>query len=205
VFEASPAPGGTGPTGNFQASLDGLDYARRVGDNELVANQLNNLMQTNGRYLRQASQRGIEQAAGRGLTNSSIAGGNAVRAAIEAAMPIAQADASAYRSAADMNAGEAFARGRMGMEYSLRDQLANNDTARQNWLTDQNFTREFNGTLAMMPITNSFQMLNYIMNAATQDPENFTPDVTSGMSNFFQQNMQDIMRRFFGGSVPTGG
>ena len=78
-------------------------YTRQVTNNELVSNQLNNLMNQEGAYLSNARRRGLEQANRRGMLNSSIAAGSAERAGIEAAMPIASADAAAYGTAQTQN------------------------------------------------------------------------------------------------------
>lgn len=76
---------------------------RQVGDNELVANQLNALTATNSRYLQQARDRANNEASARGMLMSSVAIGNSQRAAIDAAMPIAQADAATYGRTASEN------------------------------------------------------------------------------------------------------
>ena len=78
-------------------------YTRQVTNNELVSNQLNNLMNQEGAYLSNARRRGLEQANRRGMLNSSISAGSAERAALEAAMPIASADAAAYGTAQSQN------------------------------------------------------------------------------------------------------
>jgi len=59
----------------------------------LVEKRLQGLLDTDNPYIQQARQQAMEQANARGLLNSSIAAGNAQRAAIESAMPIAQQDA----------------------------------------------------------------------------------------------------------------
>ena len=82
---------------------DNRAYTRQVTNNELVSNQLNNLMNQEGAYLSNARRRGLEQANRRGMLNSSIAAGSAERAGIEAAMPIASADAAAYGTAQTQN------------------------------------------------------------------------------------------------------
>lgn len=57
--------------------------------------QLNGLLQSDNPYMKQARRSGEEHANKRGLLNSSIAAGASESAAINAALPIAQADASA--------------------------------------------------------------------------------------------------------------
>jgi len=84
----------------------GITYnptTQSVQGNQLVSNQLTDLTSGNSRYIQDARQQGREQAARSGLMTSSIAAGNAERSAIQAALPIAQADASRYGSVADQN------------------------------------------------------------------------------------------------------
>ena len=110
-------------------SLLGLDFMRQVTPNELVNNQLNALLQSNSAYMRNAELRGRELANNRGLLNSSIAAGNAQRASLEAAMPIAQADAQVYRDANDQNFQSLSQLRQMRVASEL-----------QNWLENENLT-----------------------------------------------------------------
>ena len=61
-----------------------------------VEGRLNRLTEGGGRYIQQAERGAIRSAAGRGLINTSIAAGAGREAAIAAALPIAQQDASIY-------------------------------------------------------------------------------------------------------------
>lgn len=65
----------------------------------------------------------------------------------------------------------------------------------QNWLSQQNFGRALVG----QAFNNSSSMLQSIQQAALDDPELYTPDAVSGMTNFFQNNMDQILKRYFGG------
>ena len=76
---------------------------RTVGDNELVSSQLQKLLATDSPYLQQARNKAAQTANSRGLLNSAMAAGWGESAAIDAAAPIAQADAGAYTSAARDN------------------------------------------------------------------------------------------------------
>lgn len=169
----------------------GLDFMRQVTGNELVENRLNNLLQTDSRYIQNARQRGAEYAASRGNINSSIGAGASERAALEAAMPIAESDAGVYR---DANQGN----------FESLNQLRQMRTAAEldNWLSDSNFNRDFNGRLAMIPINSGADMLAYITQRALEDPAVYTPDVISGFNNFFNLNMKDMFKNFFGGGGP---
>jgi hypothetical protein len=69
---------------------------RSVTPQETVQNQLGGLMNSNNFYLRNARAKGAAYAAAHGIGNSTLAAGNAEGAAINAALPIAQQDASTY-------------------------------------------------------------------------------------------------------------
>jgi len=141
----------------------GRDY------NSMMEGSLQRFMDPNSAYIQNARQRGVEQAATRGGVNSSIAAGASERAALEAAVPLAQ-------TAVGMQAGAEQA------------QI-------QDWLSQQGFNRE----LAAMPFTNSVSMLSRITELGMQDLELYTPSVVSGFTNFFNQNMNDMIKRYFQG------
>jgi len=69
---------------------------RKVNKKDTVKYQIENLLDTESRYINQARQQGKEYASSRGLLNTSIAAGASERAAIEAALPIAAQDAQTY-------------------------------------------------------------------------------------------------------------
>lgn len=95
----SNLPPGITNAGNGQDSA----YTRAVQPNELVGNQLNDLLASNSPYIKQARLSGMNTANDRGMLNSSIAAGNSQQAAINAGLPIAQGNASAYGTAAGQN------------------------------------------------------------------------------------------------------
>lgn len=193
VKPPNPTPPGPGTSGapSTPGSL-GLDFMRNVTPNELVANQLQGLLDGNSAYMKNARLRGAEYAASRGNLNSSIGAGASQRAALEAAMPIAQADADVYRQANQGN-------------FESLSQLRQMRTAAdlENWLSSESYTRDFNGRLAMMPIQSSFDMMQYVAQRALEDPAVYTPDVISGFNNFFNANMFDVFNTWFG--TPPGG
>jgi hypothetical protein len=100
---------GVSPPRNSQAQgiygTDNRAYTRNVTGNELVQNRMQGLMNRGGAYMQNAAQRGMETANRRGLLNSSIAAGSAERSSLEAAMPIAQADAATYGRTQSENMG----------------------------------------------------------------------------------------------------
>lgn len=67
----------------------------------------------------------------------------------------------------------------------------------QNWLNNESFMREFNANLSLLPITNTTQLLNTIMQQAVDNPQVYTPDVVSGLSEFFTTNFLDVLSRYF--------
>jgi hypothetical protein len=193
----SQTPLPTAPTGAQAPATPGslgLDFMRQVTPNELVENRLNGLLSSDSAYIRNARLRGAEYAASRGNINSSIGAGASQRAALEAAMPIAESDAGVYRDANRAN-------------FESLSQLRQMRTAADldNWLSSENFTRDFNGRLATMSIQSSQDMLTYITQRALEDPAVYTPDVISGFNNFFNLNMKDMFRNFYGPTNTGGG
>lgn len=180
-------PGTQGQPPGTPGSL-GLDFMRQVTPNELVANQLNNLLSSDSRYIQNARQRGREFAASRGNLNSSIGAGASERAAIEAGLPIAESDAGVYRQANQGN-------------FESLNQLRQMRTAAEldNWLASENYTRDFNERLATLAIESGADMLTYITQRAMEDPAVWTPDVISGYNNFFNLNFRDMFGNFFSG------
>jgi hypothetical protein len=73
---------------------------REVQDNELVSNQLTGLLAGDSKFMRQARQEGLELGGGLGGTQGIR---SAYSSAIKAGMPIAIADAQAFRDAAAQN------------------------------------------------------------------------------------------------------
>ena len=133
-----------------------------------VMSSLDQVVGANSPYLANARRRGLEVAATRGGINSSIAAGSSERAALDAAMPLVQQGVAIDQQAQDVKYNE--------------------------WLSQQNFGRALFG----QQYTNSLGMLNQLQQYALEDPELYTPEVISGYSNFFQQNMNDTMQRYFG-------
>ena len=138
-----------------------------------VMSSLDQVVGANSPYIANARRRGAEVAATRGGINSSIAAGSAERAALEAAAPLVQ----------------------QGVAIDQQRQ----DVVYQDWLSAQNFGRAMFSTT----FNSSLGMLNQIQQYALEDPELYTPEVISGYSNFFQQNMNDILQRYFGAPRPS--
>lgn len=134
-----------------------------------VTSSLEQMLAPNSAYIQNARQRGLEQAATRGGINSSIAAGAAERAAIEAAAPLAQ---------------QAVGLDQTGINAQY-----------ENWLAQQDFGRALFG----QRFSSSLGMLERIQQYGLEDPELYTPEVLSGFNNFFQQNMSDILKRYFNG------
>lgn len=152
-----------GLQGAFSRAMPQVDYNQRLSES------LEHFMNPNSPLIQNARQRGIEMAATRGGVNSSIAAGAAERAALDQAVPLAQA-------AAGMKAGE--------------DQVRLSE-----WAQQQGFSRE----MFAAPFQSSMNMLQRITEMGMQDPELYSPTVISGFNNFFNQQMGDMMRRYFGG------
>lgn len=135
----------------------------------MVNNSLETLLNPGSSYIQNARRQGLNTAAQRGGINSSIAAGAAERAAVDAAQPLVQQA--------------------VGIDQS-REEVAAND-----WLAKQNFGRALTG----QKFNSTLNMLQAIQDYSLADPELYTPEVTSGYSNFFQKNMNDILSTFFKG------
>jgi hypothetical protein len=138
-----------------QSNIEGIDLqalagpmtgptAYTPGENAFVSNQLTKLLTSGSPYLERARTRALAGANRRGLLNSSMAMGAGEAAAIDAALPIAQADANTVGGAERYNAdiGNTFTRdantfGRQGALAKLGGMLDQESQARQ-----QAFTRE---------------------------------------------------------------
>lgn len=131
----SQATSGSAP----QIAIDGdaglAPTTREVQDNELVSNQLNSLLASDSQYMRQARLAGLSMGGGLGGT-AGIRG--AVGEAIRRGLPIATADAQAFRDAAaqNMNALNQFTLATMQRITSL--ELGNLDAATRIQTTKMN-------------------------------------------------------------------
>ena len=126
---ARPAPyyGNLNAGNNVRSAQTTLGTAQtgEVTDQALVEDRLTGLLDSDNPYIQNARQRTTEAAAARGLQNSSINAGAGERAAIEAALPIAQQDAEAY------------------FQQGIENLRATNDMAKIN-VQEQNQTNRFN-------------------------------------------------------------
>ena len=161
------------------------------GPAQTVNDMINSFI--NGPYAQNAYRRGVEQAAARGLANSSIAGGQAQRAALEAVQPFV----SEGMSLLNQREGRALTQQESQLQRDFQRMMQGDAVAQQNWLANQAYSREFNGNLSMIPIANSMQFMQYLFQAGMNDPEVFTPQVLSGYQNFFQQTMLSMLQQFF--------
>lgn len=124
-------------------------------------------------YIENARRRGLELAATRGGINSSIAAGAAERSALEAAQPLVQ----------------------QAVQIDQNNQQLGQQAQYDNWLSQQNFGRALFG----QQFTSSLGMLEGLQQAALQDPELYSPETVSGFSNFFNTQMSETLKRYFGG------
>lgn len=136
--------------------------------NDMIQSSLDYFMNPNSEYMQAAKQAGMQVAAERGGVNSSIAAGASQKAALEQATSLASS--------------------------SVASQLGQENAQLQDWMDSQSFNR----SLAAMPYQSSMDMLKYISQAGIQDPALYTPSVISGFSNFYNQNMNDILKQYFG-------
>lgn len=185
-----PTPGVPQPAPTSPQGAEGVGMYTPVADEaSIVNNYLNQLIGADSALMRNARTLGIEHAAARGLQNSSIAAGNAQRAALDAALPLAQQALDMFNQREN--------RQWTSSENRLDRQQQLTMAEVQNWLNNESFMRDFNAQLALAPVANTFQLLQMIMKQAVDQPDVYTPDVVSGFSEFFNTNMLDILARYF--------
>ena len=194
---SSTTPSGGGGTGYRSRFAGGIpDYLMNpVSGTTQVSRSLQEFLNPNSSYIQNARQRGIEQAATRGGVNSSIAAGASERAAMEAALPLVNQAVDVDQQRYQFLAQDYLADQGYAAESQIQSMLAAQRAQQENWLSEQNFGRALFG----QTFTNSMGMLNMIQQYALEDPELYTPEVASGYTNFFQQNMNDLLSRYFGG------
>lgn len=136
---------------------------------DVVMGGLSSVLSSGSDYIQNARQRGLELAATRGGINSSIAAGASERAAIEAAQPLAAQITGIQQNRENV-------------------QL-------QDWMENQNFGR----TLYSQKFNSSLDMINSLNQMGIIDPELYTPEVLSGLGNFFTKNMNDLLKGYLRG------
>lgn len=180
--------------------LVGTDFMRQVTPNELTSEQLARLTAANSPYMQNAARRGVEYANSRGNLNSSIGAGASQRASLEAGLPIAQSDAQVYRDANSQNADALNNIRQAGVNSMLGQNDALFNAQAQDWLANNQFNRQFNGQLAMLPIANAADMWSGLMQLAATNPQVFTPTVLAGYQDFFQQGFNNYIGQYLSGS-----
>lgn len=136
------APGKT-----LQAGSVGIEPEKRTVDaNETVAGQLDDILKTDSPLLQRARARANEMANSRGLVNSTMAAQAGEAAVIDAALPIASADAGTQNMAKRENMAATNTALQMNADATNKATLVNTDAANQVAL--QNLRGEQANTLA---------------------------------------------------------
>lgn len=186
---------------------------------ELANQYMAQILGADSPYIQSARQHGVEQANARGMLNSSIAAGASQRAAIDAAQPMFQAATGLNAQRENNNFQGMMQRTQLGMgllgqrennafqgdqaqrDRNLKIKLQSDAAYQQDWLSNQDFTRQFNAALSMIPIQTANQFMQNIQQYAIENPEIYTPQMINGMQNFFSQSMATLLAKYF----PKGG
>lgn len=172
-------------------------YQENMGAGNVVQDYLSQLLSSDSPYMQNARRSGLETAAQRGLLNSSIAAGASQRSAIEAAQPILNEITNLHKQREQL--------GFTGEQNQMdRDQQIT--MARINdWAANNQFQREYNGQLSLIPITSVTGLNNSLMQAAIDNPEIFPPEIVSGMGEFFGTNLLSMLQQWFPAQYGGGG
>ncbi|MET3998821.1 hypothetical protein [Marinobacterium sp. MBR-109] len=154
---------------------------------QTVQGQMTGLLSSDNPYIKQAREQGQSYASSRGLLNSSMGAKAAQSAAIEAALPIAQADASTYNAFANMAYGDQLQRGlNQQIQGFTQDNMRLTDTIEQNQMRLQNALGRGD-----MELANQLQSrLNQQMQGFEQDNMRLSDSLQQG-----QMTLQDTIQR----------
>lgn len=164
-------------------------YQPNMSAGQVVQDYMNELLNENSGYIQSARRSGIEQAANRGLINSSIAAGNSQRAAIDAAQPILNQITNLHNQREQL----AFTGEQNQMDRDQQITMARV----ADWAANNQFNREYNGQLSLLPIKNITDLNAQLTQAAIDNPEIFPPEVVSGLGEFFGTNLLSMLRQWF--------
>lgn len=176
---------------------------RSVQDQETVANQLTTLTGGNSKYIRQARQQAGNTASSRGMMMSTMAAGAGERAAIDAALPIAQQDATTYGRTAsenmaaqnqDLLADQAMHGNLTGQEVGIRANLSEaersrgfqaneNEANRASTAAEAAATRAHQATMASFDA--SFQSAQNALNRQFQGSESDKTNAANRLSAYY--------------------
>jgi len=172
-------------------------YTPNMGAGNVVQDYLSQLLNDQSGYIQSARRSGIEQAAARGNINSSIAAGNSQRAAIDAAQPILNEITQLHNQREQL----AFTGEQNQADRNQQITMAQiND-----WAANNQFNREYNGQLSLLPITSVTALNNQLMQAAIENPEIFPPEIVSGLGEFFGTNLLSMLQQWFPNQYGGGG
>lgn len=157
---------------------------------DVVQQMIDGMMK--GQYGQNARQSGLDLAADRGLLNSSLAAGNAQRAALEGITPFVQQGMGLL----GQRESNAFQGEQNQLDRNLRQKMQSDAVFQQDWLSNRDFNRNFYGQISMLPIQNAAQFSQMIAQYALENPEVYTPDNIAGMSQFFNNSFRDILSSY---------
>jgi len=100
-------------------------FTRKAQQDEMSAQQLNQMLGSNSPLMRRAAQHAMAGAAGRGLMNSSIAVGNAQGEMIDRAQPFALQDAQAHGKAASESLANQQAAANLNAQLQTESSISN--------------------------------------------------------------------------------
>jgi len=133
VMDTKPTANMTVNGGVSMAGATGIDPETRMVDaeNETVSGQLDKVLKNGSPLLERAKAGAVQSANKRGLVNSSMAAGAGQAAMIDAALPIATADAGVYGAAAKDNQAVKNAALAVGADAANKASLANAGAANE--------------------------------------------------------------------------
>ncbi len=109
----------------------------KVDANQTVASQIENLIKSDSPLMQRARAKAMQEANARGLSNTSMAGTAGEAAVIDAALPIAQQDASTYGKSAEFKATGANTFNRDFNQFEREMSMADYNLSANDWAADR--------------------------------------------------------------------
>lgn len=180
AVKSPPTSSGGMPTTGINLSQVQGTTPWDVAQNQTVANQISQIISADSPLMQQARMRAMQSANASGLLNSTMAASAGESALYDAAMPIAQQDASTYASAAQFNADASNTFSRDNNAFVRDAFMADFNLKANEWAKQQDQQRTYGAmdyesklTLERDAIQNGYQSArDAIQNGYTIDADN---------------------------------
>lgn len=90
-------------------------------------------------------------------------------------------------------------------DFQFKDYLMKGQAQVEDWLSNQNYSRQINASIAQTQLNTVAQLSQLINQYAVDNPEVYPPNIVSGLQNFLSGSFLSLMQQYFPNSVGGGG